>query len=228
MRRASLAVASVMLAVVPLCAAEGPVADLGEGNVSASGIPNPASELCISLDGISRAADLGTWGGSSLGLCRLSDDSIIAEWALFHAVNGDGNQAAEAFVTGQWEPLAGPIETWADQACADAGGQVVEYVEHLRPSSAVRLCEFFDGSSVEVWTMFSGPDFYPELGRVLAPADLVETRFWHCPWPRTCMAPCQMDPPPEVLCKYLNGEVSVTSFACCCCGSGVNSYIPLP
>jgi putative hemolysin len=218
-----LAVAVAVLATVPVCAAEDLAAEFKRGqNDSVPVVPNPASELCISLDGISRAVDLGLWGGAQTGLCRLPDDGVINEWTLFHVVNGDLNQAAAAFLAGQWEPMDGPIETWAEQACTAAAGQVVEYVEHLRPDSVVRLCEFPDGSSVEVWTLFSGPGFYPEL------ASLLDSAFWHCPWPQTCMAPCQMDPPPEVLCRYLNGEVGVTSFACCCCGSGVNSYIPLP
>jgi hypothetical protein len=114
------------------------------------------------------------------------------------------------------------VESWADEACETAGGEPVEYTEHLRPGSVIELCEFPDGSVVESWTMFGGPSFYQKLARSLDTIDLAA--FRHCPWPRTCMAPCQMDPPPEVLCKTPGGELQVTSFACCCCGSGVNSY----
>jgi hypothetical protein len=46
-----------------------------------------------------------------------------------------------------------------------------------------------------------------------------------CPWP-PCMMPCLYPPEPEVLCKVGN-QVVVTSFACCCCGSGTAKYKPL-
>jgi hypothetical protein len=52
--------------------------------------------------------------------------------------------------------------------------------------------------------------------------------FQRCPWPRTCMAPCLMDAPAQVLCRTPDGKMQRTSFACCCCGSGINSYKPLP
>jgi hypothetical protein len=155
----------------------------------------------------------------------MQDDGVIDEWTLFRAVNGDRGQAVDAFLAGNWMPMAGAIETWAEQACEAAGGWVAEYAEHLRPSSMIRMCEFPDASMIESWTMFAGPGLYPKLAGVLGPADL--PLFLHCPWPRTCMAPCQVDPPPEVLCRFTNGDVQVTSFACCCCGSGVNSYRPL-
>jgi hypothetical protein len=74
------------------------------------------------------------------------------------------------------------------------------------------------------WTVFSGPGTLPVVVKV---AD-AGNKFTHCPWPRTCMAPCRFGAPPQVLCRYLNGEIKATTFACCCCGSGVNSYAPLP
>jgi hypothetical protein len=62
----------------------------------------------------------------------------------------------------------------------------------------------------------------------LGDGDSANPAFWRCPWPRTCMAPCILDAPAQVLCKYPDGKVRQTSFACCCCGSGLNSYKPLP
>jgi hypothetical protein len=56
----------------------------------------------------------------------------------------------------------------------------------------------------------------------------VPSSFQRCPWPRTCMAPCLMDAPVQVLCRTPGGKMQRTSFACCCCGSGLNSYKPLP
>jgi putative hemolysin len=191
------------------------------------GIPNPAAEFCVELGGIWRAADFGGFGGAQIGLCRLQDDGVIDEWTLFRAAHGTRSQAVLAFLAGDWSPLPGPIESWAEQACEAAGGSIVEYFEHLRPSSVVALCEFPDRSVIESWTVYSGPDFYPELAKVLAPAGLSDDDFIHCPWPRTCMAPCQTDPPPQVVCRHTDGMLDITSFACCCCGTGVNSYFPL-
>lgn len=74
------------------------------------------------------------------------------------------------------------------------------------------------------WAVFSGPGGIPVAVKV---AD-AGRKFVHCPWPRTCMAPCEFGATPQVLCRFLNGEVKATTFACCCCGSGVNSVAPLP
>jgi putative hemolysin len=228
MKRTCFAVSGSVLAMVSLMAADTSAAGSGvdaDGGPFTPQVPNPASTLCIDLGGISAFADRELWGGSQIGLCRMRDDGVIDEWTLFGAVRGDGSQAVDAFLAGEWTPLAGPVETWAEQACGTAGGSVSEYAEHLRPSSRIRLCEFPDGSLIESWTMFGGPDLYPGLARVLGPANLPV--FFPCPWPRTCMAPCQVDPPPQVLCRFINGDLRVTSFACCCCGSGIHSYRPL-
>ena len=68
------------------------------------------------------------------------------------------------------------------------------------------------------------------LGRTLQPpVDVTQgSGFQHCPWPRTCMAPCVLDAPATVLCQYPDGDVEPTSFACCCCGTGTNSFRLLP
>jgi putative hemolysin len=227
MKRAFLVVAAVALAVVPLCAGDRSFVVPAENDPPVLSMPNPAARHCLGIGGISKLADEGIWGGPPIGLCRLHDDSVIVDWTLFNATHGIENQAAEAFLAGEWEPMPGPIETWAEQACADAGGQVVAYVEHLRPSCVVHLCRFPDASAVETWTLFAGPGFYPELGSRVRPADLSDALFRHCPWPRTCMAPCLQDPPLQVLCKFPNGDVEPTSYACCCCGSGTNAYAPL-
>jgi putative hemolysin len=191
------------------------------------GIPNPASQFCTELGGISRAADFEAHGGAQIGLCRMPDDGLIDEWTLFRAARGTRSQAVLAFLDGRWRPGEGPIESWAEQTCEAIGGQIVEYAEHLRPDSIIRLCEFPDRSAIEIWTGFSGPVFYPELAKALAPAGLSGADFFRCPWPRTCMAPCLMDHPPQVVCRRTDGMLDITTFACCCCGSGVNSYFPL-
>ena len=191
-------------------------------------MPNPAAQRCKKLGGISRAVDAMHWGGAQAGLCRLHDDSLITEWTLFRAAFGDMNEAVSAFLEGQWVPMAGPIESWGQQACVAAGGQVADYTEHLRPDSVVHLCEFPDASSIETWTLFSGPEFYPGLARALAPSSSAGLVYRPCPWPRTCMAPCVPDNPPGVFCLKPDDSVETTTFACCCCGSGVNSYAPLP
>lgn len=230
MRRATLVIAGFVLAALPLGSVAEPIADEADGDLSASTAPNPAARLCIALGGINKQADEGAWGGPPIGLCRLHDDAVIADWSLFDALFGSGSQAAGFFLGGHWSPGPGSIENWADEACAAAGGQVIEYVEHLRPSSAIRLCAFPDGTQVETWTMFSGPGHYPQLGRILQPTVISThgTVFEHCPWPRTCMAPCIEDAPATVLCEFPDGHVEATSYACCCCGSGTNSYAPLP
>ena len=191
-------------------------------------MPNPASQRCENLGGISRTVDAVHWGGAQVGLCRLHDDSLITEWTLFRASLGDMNQAVSSFLEGQWVPMSGPIETWGQQACESAGGQISEYAEHLRPDSVVHLCEFPDTSSIETWTMFSGPGFYPDLGRALVPSSSAGLVYRPCPWPHTCMAPCVPTDPPSVFCLRLGDGVETTTFACCCYGSGVNSYAPLP
>jgi putative hemolysin len=228
MKRTILVVVVVALAAVPLDAGDRPNAVPAMSDPPVHALPNPAARHCLALGGIARLADEGIWGGPPIGLCRLRDDSVIVDWTLFDAAHGIENLAAEAFLAGDWQPMSGPIETWAEEACTDAGGQVVAYVEHLRPSCGAKLCRFPDGSAVEAWTMFAGPDHYPELARRVHPVDLSDALFQPCPWPRTCMAPCQDDPPLQVLCKVANGDVEPTSFACCCCGSGTNAYVPLP
>jgi putative hemolysin len=191
-------------------------------------IPDPASQRCERMGGISRAVDAVRWGGAQVGLCRLHDDSLVAAWTLFRAAFGDMNQAVSAFLEGRWIPMPGPVETWGTQACEAAGGQVAEYVVHLRPDSVVHLCEFPDLSSIETWTLFSGPEFYPELARALVPSSSSGLVFRPCPWPRTCMAPCIQNVPPDVFCLLPDDSVEMTSFPCCCCGSGINSFAPIP
>ena len=138
-------------------------------------IPNPASEFCVTLGGISTIADVGAWGGAQIGLCRLSDDAVIESWTLWRAVRNNRLQAIETFEAGQWRPRPGPIETWADDACEEAGGLVVECAMHLRPSTIVRMCEFPDRSMIEIWTAFGGPGFYPKLARLTGePSSLPE------------------------------------------------------
>ena len=225
---ATLVVVGALSVFTPAIASEVELRKAEEVEQPALTMPDPASQLCRRLGGISRAVDAAHWGGAQAGLCRLNDDSLVAEWTLFRASFGDMNQAVTAFLEGQWVPLAGPIETWGRQACESAGGQVVEYTEHLRPDSVVRLCEFSDASSIETWTMFSGPDFYPGLGRTLSPSNAAGLVYRPCPWPRTCMAPCIPDDPPGVFCLKPDDSVETTTFACCCCGSGINSYAPLP
>jgi putative hemolysin len=218
------------LLALPLLAVVSPtVSDAGaDGSESTSfGLPNPAAQHCIGVGGIVRAVDRDGWGGPQLGLCRLKDDGVIDEWTLFRASHGQSSQAVDAFALGHWVPMPEPIESWAALACASAGGVVVDTVKHLRPSSAIQLCEFLDGSSIELWTMFGGPGLYPGLARRLGVESPGDSQFWPCPWPRTCMAPCIDDAPPQGLCRLTSGEVLPTTFACCCCGSGVNSFAPL-
>jgi putative hemolysin len=212
---------SLLVAVCPVLAGNG---DDGPGRF---GAPNPAATHCLELDGISSIANREHWGGPLLGLCRLRDDGVVVDWTLFHAARGTVSQAVEAFASSRWVPSAGPIEGWADEACADAGGLAVDYVEHLRPGGAVRLCEFPDGSAMEVWTLFGGPGFYPKLARACGLDVPAGALFRPCPWPRTCMAPCLPGRPPQGLCLFTNGHVEATTFACCCCGSGINSFAPL-
>lgn len=170
MKRALLRRGGMLLVAVPfltiLVVFASPL-DGDDNGPARAGLPNPAARHCVELGGISRSADAGVWGGAQLGLCRLRDDGVIASWTLFRAAQGERGKAVKTFLQSRWTPMSGPIETWAEQACTEAGGQVGEYVEHLRPSSVVRLCEFPDRSLIEVWTMFSGPNHYPELARTL-------------------------------------------------------------
>jgi len=231
MKRVLVIFAGCVLIVLPSFAADAfPTAFAAGSDLSPPMLwaPSPAARQCEKLGGIPRSADRNLWGGPQTGLCRLTDDSVIADWTLLRAIEGARSQAVEAFEAGEWRPLAGPVEGWAEQGCTTAGGQVAEYAEHLRPSTIVRLCEFPDGSAIEIWTMFAGADFYSELARVLDLSQAARAVFSHCPWPRTCAAPCLIDAPAQVLCRYTDGRVVATSFACCCCGSGVNSFATLP
>jgi len=218
------------LLALPLLAAVTPtVSDTGaDGSGPTFGLPNPAASHCMGSGGIARVVDRDVWGGSQLGLCRLKDDGVIDDWTLLRASRGETSQAVEAFALGHWVPMPEPIESWAALTCASAGGVVVDTVEHLRPSSTIQLCEFLDGSSIEIWTLFGGPGLYPGLARRLGTERPADSPFWPCPWPRTCMAPCIEDASPQGLCRFTSGEVLATTFACCCCGSGVNSFAPLP
>lgn len=51
--------------------------------------------------------------------------------------------------------------------------------------------------------------------------------FRKCPQP-PCLAPCSPSDPADVVCKSHGQGTFQTTFACCCCGSGRNSFKPIP
>ena len=50
--------------------------------------------------------------------------------------------------------------------------------------------------------------------------------FKRCPVP-ACAEACVETDPADVQCRWETGSISLTSFACCCCGGAGNEFKPI-
>ncbi|WP_437753138.1 DUF333 domain-containing protein [Sorangium sp. So ce1389] len=129
-------------------------------------IPNPASVFCEEVGGSSIIA---SEAGGDVGICRLSDGSIVEEWTLFRAVRSrEVGKALREFVKSTPAPLPGAHVTWAEQRCAAAGGHTRTWSSVASPGTSVAMCTFDDGTAIGTWTLFGGRGRYPVFAAVLS------------------------------------------------------------
>ena len=154
------------LTAAALCCATLATASALAGGTSSVGVPNPASVLCVDLDG--NLATLNFPEGQ-VGVCNLSG-GLIDEWTLFRSVSlGESTQAVRLFLE-HLAPLppspcsdgAFCLPNPASSYCRQLGGQSAQ------PSDGgASLCRFPDRSAIEEWTLFQGPDVHIRLATIL-------------------------------------------------------------
>ncbi len=144
------------------------LAQSSEGGV---GLPNPASQLCVELGGTLKPYVLED--GGALSLCAFQDDvylnGLIEEWTLFRYKKGDAAQslAVKAYFehVAYEAPDQGPVGHPALRYCEQVGGTRLIIIESNGDESGV--CKFGDGSLIEEWTLFRGPEVHQNLTQVL-------------------------------------------------------------
>lgn len=136
------------------------------GGGSSIGPENPASKFCADQGGTEITVDQEHWGGNQSGLCRFLDDGMINSWTL---MGYHGSRARDAFFDSYWGKMQqqGPMDTWAIKYCESLGGTVNNGVLHLKPTIRYEWCEFEDRSAIELWTLYGGPNLYPDLAKAL-------------------------------------------------------------
>jgi putative hemolysin len=112
-----------------------------------SGTGNPAAVLCVKASGqylITTDAN-----GNQSGVCAFGE-AAIEGWALFHAVrNNQDMMAVQALLNNQTPTFAGKPAAY----CKAVGGTVYQ---NALGSKKITMCEFEDGSAIEVKTLFAG------------------------------------------------------------------------
>ncbi|WP_141731299.1 DUF333 domain-containing protein [Oligoflexus tunisiensis] len=134
------------------------------------GVPNPASTLCIDLGGTLQS--YVREDGGAISLCAFNDDvylnGLIEEWTLFrHKQEGAApSLAVKAYFDHvAYQAPEGPVGHPALQYCEQLGGIRTIIIESSGDESGV--CGFPDGSQIEEWTLFRGPDIHQSLSKVL-------------------------------------------------------------
>ena len=134
-------------------------------------IANPASQLCNELGGESKTYKIAS--GDSLSLCAFKDDKylygLIEEWTLFgyKTSSESPSQAIQGYLKHEkyQPPQDGTVGNPASHYCSQIGGQTVLIEDEDGNESG--LCEFDDGSQIEEWTLFRGPQVHKGLTKVL-------------------------------------------------------------
>lgn len=135
------------------------------GGSTSAGPAHPSSKYCIDRGGQGTIVDIDYFGGDQGGICRLTDDSVI-ETMTFWRQQQESTIAFAKFRAASWHTYEGlSIEKWAEKNCLELGGKIIAVSPHLRPSVKYQLCEFLDHSAIEIWTLMSGPSYYPELAK---------------------------------------------------------------
>jgi putative hemolysin len=157
------------LAYAALSVSLAPVAMAGVG------LPNPASQLCVELGGTLKP--YVQEDGGAVSLCVFQDDvylnGLIEEWTLFRYKKGDAAQslAVKAYFdhVAYQAPTQGPVGHPALRYCEQVGGTRLIITEASGDQSGV--CRFEDGSQLEEWTLFRGPEVHKSLTKVLENGD---------------------------------------------------------
>ncbi len=137
------------------------------GSTASSGVPNPATQNCLELGGISE-----TYSNQAgqIGICSIAG-AQVDEWTLFHAVlsPSDEQQAIKAYFFNRDQPSPpGPFmaATTIDRSrgigmpnpasvyCKYLGG-TTNTVKDIR-GNEMGLCKFSDNSAISEWTLFRG------------------------------------------------------------------------
>jgi putative hemolysin len=133
-------------------------------------IPNPASVLCAELGGTLES--FVREDGGAISLCAFNDElylnGLIEEWTLFrHKQEGAApSQAVKAYFDHvPYKAPGGLVGHPALQYCLQVGGIRTIIVASTGDQSGV--CEFPDGSQIEEWTLFRGPEIHQSLTKVL-------------------------------------------------------------
>jgi len=135
------------------------------------GLPNPASQFCVESGGTLKP--YVQEDGGAVSLCAFQDDvylnGLIEEWTLFRYKKGDGAQsmAVKAYFdhVAYQAPAQGPVGHPALRYCEQVGGTRLIITEASGDESGV--CRFEDGSQLEEWTLFRGPEVHKSLTKVL-------------------------------------------------------------
>lgn len=135
------------------------------------GLPNPASQLCVELGGTLKSYVQSD--GGAVSLCAFNDDvylnGLIEEWTLYRYKKGDAEQsmAVKAYFdhVPYVAPAEGPVGHPALRYCEQLGGTRDIITEASGDESGV--CRFEDGSQIEEWTLFRGPEVHKSLTEVL-------------------------------------------------------------
>ncbi len=122
-----------------------------------AGLPNPASGLCLKLNGTPVAYTLAGSGGSSSGLLCDFNGALVGETSLWYALNTGHELALDKFLehpSATPQPNVNPASSY----CGLVGGTFL--LANLANGDAAGLCMFSEGghlSIIEEWTLFRGP-----------------------------------------------------------------------
>ena len=154
-----------------ICAA--PVLLFAASAFAGAGLPNPASTKCLDLGGKLMSYEKGNEG--TISLCAFQDaeylNGMIEEWTLFYDKTRETKErsmAIEAFfahVPYQAPPHGSPVGHPALRYCLQLGGTRDIITASTGDESGV--CVFADGSQIEEWTLFRGPDVHKRLSAAL-------------------------------------------------------------
>jgi putative hemolysin len=138
---------------------------------SGVGLPNPAAQLCVELGGTSQPYI--QQDGGAVSLCAFNDDiylnGLIEEWTLFRFKQEGAapSMAVKAFLehVPYQAPDKGPVGNPASRYCGQVGGTTG--IIKASTGDETGVCRFEDGSEIEEWTLFRGPEVHQGLARAL-------------------------------------------------------------
>lgn len=133
----------------------------GEGGKEASGYVGTGPLICRKFGNDSEAIVIG----GEDGVQCMDSGGVEDPWTLYAVgTGGESNQALEAFMANADPAIAGPVAAaeLPSAYCQAVGGKPVVYRD--AQARALDMCEFEDGSSIDLKTLLAGPDGYPSLG----------------------------------------------------------------